>query len=141
MKRFTRVLSEARDQLEISEPARSRVLLEMASDLEDSYEFHLSQGCDEAEATRRARVSVVLPTNRPLEPGKEKLMERTTILVGLAIGVCAFALTWATVRHFTGLAQEQSLALAIAVVVGVFVGVGYAVVESRLFELWLRRRR
>ncbi len=54
MKRFTRVLSEARDQLEISEPARSRVLLEMASDLEDSYDFHLSHGCDEAEATRRA---------------------------------------------------------------------------------------
>ncbi len=68
-------------------------------------------------------------------------MEARSVLVGLAIGACAFALTWATVRHFTGLAQEQSLALAIAVVVGVFVGVGYAVVESRLFDLWLRRRR
>ncbi len=50
MKRFTRVLSDARDQLEISEPSRTRVLLEMASDLEDSYDFHLSHGCDEAEA-------------------------------------------------------------------------------------------
>jgi len=67
-------------------------------------------------------------------------MEVRSILVGLAIGVCAFALTWATVRHFTGLAQEQGLALAIAVVVGVIVGVGYVVVESRLFDLWLRRR-
>jgi tetrahydromethanopterin S-methyltransferase subunit E len=68
------------------------------------------------------------------------MMEVRSILVGLAIGVCAFALTWATVRHFTGLAQEQGLALAIAVVVGVIVGVGYVVVESRLFDLWLRRR-
>lgn len=54
MKRFTHVLSEARDQLQIPEPSRTRVLLEMASDLEDSYQFHLSQGCDEAEAARRA---------------------------------------------------------------------------------------
>lgn len=54
MKRFARVLNEARDQLKIREPSRTRVLLEMASDLEDSYQFHLSQGCDEAEAARRA---------------------------------------------------------------------------------------
>jgi hypothetical protein len=54
MKRFARVLSEAHDQLNIPEPSRTRVLLEMSADLEDSYQFHLSQGCDEAEATRRA---------------------------------------------------------------------------------------
>ena len=54
MKRFTRVLSEAHDQLKIPEPSRTRVLLEMASDLEDSYQFHLSQGCDETEAAQRA---------------------------------------------------------------------------------------
>jgi hypothetical protein len=33
MKRFTCVLSEAHEQLQISEPSRIRVLLEMASDL------------------------------------------------------------------------------------------------------------
>lgn len=57
MKRFARVLSKARERLEIPEPSRTRVLLEMASDLEDSFEFHLSQGCDEAEAARRAEES------------------------------------------------------------------------------------
>lgn len=67
-------------------------------------------------------------------------MDKSSILVGLAIGVCSFALSWATVRHFTGLAQEDGLALAIAVSIGVFVGVGYALVESRLFDMWLRRR-
>ena len=36
MNRFARVLSEAHDQLQIQEPSRTRVLLEMASDLEDS---------------------------------------------------------------------------------------------------------
>jgi hypothetical protein len=54
MKRFAHVLKAARGQLKIPEPSRTRVLLEMASDLEDSYQFHLSQGCDETEAVRRA---------------------------------------------------------------------------------------
>jgi len=67
-------------------------------------------------------------------------MDKSSILVGLAIGVCTFALSWATVRHFTGLAQEDGLALAIAISIGVFVGVGYALVESNLFDMWLRRR-
>jgi divalent metal cation (Fe/Co/Zn/Cd) transporter len=68
-------------------------------------------------------------------------MDKSSVLVGLAIGVCAFALSWATVRHFTGLAQENGLALAIAISIGVLVGVGYAVVESSLFDMWLRGRR
>jgi hypothetical protein len=54
MKRFARVLSEARERLKLPETSRTRILLEMASDLEDSYQFRLSQGCDESEATRRA---------------------------------------------------------------------------------------
>ncbi|MGB5159632.1 MAG: hypothetical protein WBP10_15850 [Thermoanaerobaculia bacterium] len=68
-------------------------------------------------------------------------MEIRSSLVGLSIGVCTFALTWATVRHFTGLAQEHGLALAIAIAVGLTVGVGYAVLESSLFDMWLRRRQ
>lgn len=67
-------------------------------------------------------------------------MEMRSILVGLAIGVCAFALSWATVRHFTGLAAEHSLALAIAIAIGVAVGGGYILLESRLFDMWPRRR-
>jgi hypothetical protein len=66
-------------------------------------------------------------------------MDKSSILVGLAIGVCAFALSWATARHFTGLAEEHRLALAIAISIGVFVGVGYAALESRLFDTWRRR--
>lgn len=68
-------------------------------------------------------------------------MDKSSILVGLAIGVCTFALSWATVRHFTGLAEEHGLALTIAIGIGVLVGVGYATLESRMFDLWLRRHR
>ena len=54
MTRFANVLEQARERLQIPEPARTRVLLEMASDLEDSYQHYLSQGCEQDEAARRA---------------------------------------------------------------------------------------
>ena len=47
MNRFANVLRQARDRLQVPEPSRTRILLEMASDLEDSYQFYLSQGLDE----------------------------------------------------------------------------------------------
>ncbi len=55
MNRFADVLNQVRDRLEIPEPSRTRVLLEMAADLEDSYHYYLDQGLDEAEATQRAK--------------------------------------------------------------------------------------
>lgn len=54
MSRFADTLRRAREQLEVPEPARSRILLEMAADLEDSYQAYREQGCGEAEAARRA---------------------------------------------------------------------------------------
>lgn len=54
MTRFTTVLRQAEDRLRVPEPSRTRILFEIASDLEDSYRHYLAQGCDEAEATRRA---------------------------------------------------------------------------------------
>ena len=66
-------------------------------------------------------------------------MNLSSLLVGLALGVCTFALAWATVRHYTGLAEEHGLALVIAIVVGLVVGAGYVLVESRWFDSWPRR--
>jgi len=54
MNRFADVLKHTRDQLQIPEPSRTRILLEMAADLEDSYEVYLNQGLAEPEAARRA---------------------------------------------------------------------------------------
>ena len=67
-------------------------------------------------------------------------MRISSLLVGLGLGVCTFALTWATARHFTGLAEEHGLALTIGLVVGLVVGCGYVIIESRLFDSWLRHR-
>lgn len=55
MNRFADVLKQARSRLLVPEPSRTRILLEMASDLEDSFQYHLSQGCDETEAAHRAK--------------------------------------------------------------------------------------
>lgn len=54
MNRFADVLNRVKDRLEISEPSRTRIMLEMASDLEDSYQYYLAQGHDEEEATHLA---------------------------------------------------------------------------------------
>ncbi len=54
MTRFADLLKRTGERLRIPEPSRTRILLEMAADLEDSYQHYLNQGCDDAEATRRA---------------------------------------------------------------------------------------
>ena len=54
MSRFADVLSREKHQLDIPEPARSRILLEMASDLEDSFQHFESQGVGDDKARRLA---------------------------------------------------------------------------------------
>lgn len=54
MDRFGRVLRRAEQRLEAPEPERSRILREMAGDLEDLYRAYRERGLDEEEARRRA---------------------------------------------------------------------------------------
>ena len=54
MSRFAAVLKKISDGLDLPDPTRSRILLEMAGDLEDLYEHHRAQGLGEEEALRRA---------------------------------------------------------------------------------------
>lgn len=54
MNRFADILNQVRAKLEIPEPSRTRIVLEMASDLEDSYQYYLHQGNNETEAKRLA---------------------------------------------------------------------------------------
>ena len=50
MRRIAEVLKQVSDGLDLPQPTKSRILLEMAGDLEDLYQHHLSQGFDEAAA-------------------------------------------------------------------------------------------
>lgn len=54
MERFGRVLRRADAELEVREPDRSRILLELAADLEDLYRAYRERGHSEEEARRRA---------------------------------------------------------------------------------------
>jgi hypothetical protein len=53
MSRFTGLLRRTSSRLDLPPAARSRVLLEMAADLEDTFEAYRSRGLDEEEAMRR----------------------------------------------------------------------------------------
>jgi hypothetical protein len=54
MTRFADVLKKAGNSLDVPEHSRRQILLEMASDLDDSYRHFLGQGFEETEAARRA---------------------------------------------------------------------------------------
>lgn len=60
MSRFADVLRATGDRLDLPQPARLRVLRELAADLEDLYDAYRARGCDEAEARRRAVESMDL---------------------------------------------------------------------------------
>ncbi len=54
MTNFADVLGPLSARLPLPQPARSRVLLEVAADLEAAYEHYRAEGCSEEEARRRA---------------------------------------------------------------------------------------
>jgi len=53
MKRFAAVLGKIDKVLDIPQPSRSRVILEIAADMQDLYEDYISQGLGDEQAMRR----------------------------------------------------------------------------------------
>ena len=60
MNRFSSLLNNINDRLEVPQPTKSRILLEIAADLEDTYTYYRDQGCTEEEATQRAQEKFIL---------------------------------------------------------------------------------
>lgn len=58
MTRFAAVLQRVEARLAVPQPARSRIIEEMAADLEDLYAAYRARGLDEAEALRRAETAL-----------------------------------------------------------------------------------
>jgi hypothetical protein len=54
MSRFKDILRKVDAQLELPQPEKSRILLEIAGDLSDAYDAGIEEGLSEEEATRRA---------------------------------------------------------------------------------------
>lgn len=55
MNRFADVLEQTSARLELPQPTKSRILLELAADLEDLYRVYRAEGLSESEAIQRAR--------------------------------------------------------------------------------------
>lgn len=60
MSRFAGVLRRVSDGLDLPQPTKSRILLEMGADLEDAYLHFRSQGLDETKAVGRAEEAFVV---------------------------------------------------------------------------------
>jgi hypothetical protein len=111
MNHFADVLQRTSDRLDLPQPARSRVLLEIAADIEDSYALHLKRGLDEETARREAIESFDLsdetlaelarvhcgPVRRVLDhlsAGALRFWER--LLLGALCGVACYVGGWMT---------------------------------------------
>jgi len=58
MSRFTPLLQRMNERLNLPQPEKSRVLLEMAGDLDELYKLYLSRGYDESDAQRLAEEKI-----------------------------------------------------------------------------------
>ena len=55
MNRFAPLLKSINARLDLPQPTKSRIILEIAADLEDLYQFYQSKGLPEKEATQKAK--------------------------------------------------------------------------------------
>jgi len=54
MTQFTPILKRINERLDLPQPTKSRIILEIASDLEDTFRFYLQKGLDEQESFQKA---------------------------------------------------------------------------------------
>lgn len=54
MKAFKPLLKNINEKINLPQPTRSRIILEIAADLEDTYQFYLNKGYSENEAQQKA---------------------------------------------------------------------------------------
>ncbi|MCU0645880.1 MAG: hypothetical protein MUC94_16675, partial [bacterium] len=60
MKQFTPLLKSINERLDLPQPTKSRIILEIASDLNDLYQLYLSRGLTEKQAVEKAQEKIDL---------------------------------------------------------------------------------
>lgn len=161
MERFGRVLRRVDRRLEAPEPERSRILTELAGDLEDLYRAYRERGLEEAEAIREAEKwlspsAEALASLRSLHlPAFERLLDRLSgttrgrVELGLVTLVSLMAVGSAVVAVLrSGTLSASSIGLwlvagLVAAGLGIGVSQGYAlfVRGDQLRGGWRRRSR
>ncbi len=60
MNQFTPLLKSINERLDLPQPTKSRIILEIATDLQDLYQLYLNRGLSEKEAARKAEEKIDL---------------------------------------------------------------------------------
>jgi len=55
MKHFTQFLNNLNDKIDLPQPLKSRIILEIAADLNDTYKYYLNSGLPDSEAVKKAK--------------------------------------------------------------------------------------
>jgi len=63
MNPFRSILKKINSNLNLPQPQKSRILLEIAGDLLDLYQYYLNQGYSEEEAKQKAEIKLALDQN------------------------------------------------------------------------------
>lgn len=150
MSRFADILQRAHRRLDLPQPARARILLELAADLEDAHARLRRQGLDEEEARRRA-VERLAPSDEALDelvtlhsrrlrrwlyglrPGVLSRLERG--LLGAVLLLVALLIVPVVLRP--GFAADAGA--AVWPVLGC-AGLGAVVFLAKLYELEIKQR-
>lgn len=148
MSRFAAVLRTVSERLDLPQPVKSRILLEMAGDLEDLYRHHLEEGFEEARAAELAEDAFAVSDEalkhlaRVHESGS-RFTDRLTRQVGswwekalLIVWVLAVVLLVATV------AAEERFFLVVSPFVWPLLGLALGVFAFslwKLYELFLKK--
>ncbi len=82
MTRFADILQETNDRLDLPQPTKSHIVLEVAADLDDLFQHYISQGCSESEAIKKTKEKIDLSDGaikqlaRIHEPPLQRFMDR-----------------------------------------------------------------
>ena len=151
MERFGRVLRRADAELEVREPDRSRILLELAADLEDLYRAYRERGHSEEEARRRAEGWLAPETDdlaalrhlhtpllgRLLAPLSDVARSRLESAALTVLSLVAVVAGLGTLRA-TPFAWPPAPAAVVVLVLG---GLGVAVAARRALDLFVSPER
>ncbi len=66
MNRFSKLLNEINKKLDLPQPHKSRIMLELSADLNDTYEYYLDKGLTPENAMKQAEEKFA-PTNKSME--------------------------------------------------------------------------
>lgn len=149
MKQFTPLLKRLDEKLNLPQPDKSRIILEIATDLDDLYRFYRDKGFDEQEAILRAEEKIALSDAALTELTEihksryskwmEKISERTRarwekfLLLFTALTISYFTIQLIAMPPF--FRQASTLVLPSLVIFAVFL----ALVTVKFFQLYLQK--